>query len=139
MAYATEDDCRLHAPQAPTGDDFAGHIAQAEGVADSRLRASFIVPLSVPIPQLVTNIVSRLAAGRYLEAMYSKINQEPPEYAGNLIDGAMSDLDKLMDDPSVLGIPLRPVTEADRDADPVKIAETTGGYFHSRNPRDWGR
>lgn len=139
MAYATETDCRLHAPQAVAGDDFSGNIAQADAVVDSRLRGSFTVPFddAPDCPKLITNIVSRLAAGRYLEAHYSKINAEPPEYAADLISGAMKELDEIVADPSILGIDLRPITPEDLERDAVKVSDRDNSVFDSSDPRDW--
>lgn len=138
MAYAVEADCRLHAPQAPVGEGFAGHITQADAVVDGRLRTFFEVPFSAPIPQLITNIVSRLAAGRFLEAEYAKINQEPPEFAGDLITGAMRDLDRIVANPAMLGIDQRETTLQDLNDGSVMVSDRERGYFDSTDPQDWG-
>lgn len=137
MAYAVESDCRLFAPQAPAGETFAGWITQATGVVDAKLRAAFTVPLA-STPQVITNIVSQLAAGRYLEAQYGQINQEPPEYCTNLIKMALSELQAIVEDPSQLGIEQRLTTLDDLNADNILVSDRDPGMFDDRDPRCWG-
>ena len=137
MPYAVEADCRLHAPQAAAADDFAGYITQADAVVDSRLRSYYDLPFD-PVPQLITNIVSRLAAGRYLEAKYGAINQEPPDHAGNLISGAIADLEKIVEEPGLLDYDRREVTPTDLLEDPVLVSDRDHGMFDSADPRTWG-
>lgn len=136
MPYCVEADVRLYAPQAVAGHDFAPMIAQQDGLIDSRLRAAFDVPLAT-VPQLVRNISAMLVAGRYLEASYSALNKEPPEYAGKLVKDAMSELQTVVNDPSLLGLPRRLETALDEDNNIIVTTESTGGMFQSPDPRDW--
>lgn len=136
MPYSVEADCRLYAPQAATGYTFASWITQADGVIDAKLRSLFTVPLATT-PQIVKNISSKLAAGRYLEAAYSNVNAEPPAYARTLINEALKDLQELVDNPALLGITPRVTEVGDFDTNPILTSPSSGGLFDTNDPRGW--
>ena len=122
MAYSTNAEIRLHAPQADDAEDFSGWATQADGVIDSHLRGFFTVPLSAPYPQLIVNCSSMLAAGYFLKAQYSQINQTTPEYPKKLCEKAAAILLEIKTDPSLLGIPLREIDSDDYDNNGILVA-----------------
>lgn len=140
MPYCSYVEVLLHAPQAQEGETFAGYIEQADRVIDAKLRSSFEVPFTDPVPGLVVNISSKLTAAAYLKALYSKIHTDAPDYATAIYEEAMAELQEVIANPSLLGIPTRLITTAEDElGNEVTVAGSGDGYFNMGDETQWGR
>lgn len=137
MAYSADSDVRLHAPQAPDGEEFTGYIEQADRIIDANLRATFDVPFST-VPDLVVNISSKLAAAIYLKAKYSALNQEPSKAAMALYDDAMKELMDIVSNPNLLDVDLKAETVEDDKRSAVIVSSNEDGVFNMGPETGWG-
>ena len=137
MAYSTHTDVRLHAPQAPDGEDFAGYIAQADRVIDGALRVNYEVPFTT-VPDLIVNVSSKLAAAEFLKAQYAAINREPPEHADRLYRDALDMLAQIKADPSILGLDLKAEDVGDYERNRVETADGGTEFFTTGPETEWG-
>ena len=137
MAYCLDADIRLHAPQAEPGINLSGYIAQATGVIDATLQSMYDMPLA-SVPQLLTNCASMLSAGYYLKAHYSKINQNPPEFADQLCSRALTILEDIRSNPSLLGLDLKVPTADDYARNQITTNKTDDPFFTTGDELEWG-
>lgn len=143
MAYTDADAVRLHAPAALASEDFAGHITQAEGIIDAKLQGIFDLPLaaigaSPPTPQIIQNIASRLAAGRFLLAQYGGLQADAPKYPRDLINEAMKDLMTVVANPSQLDLDRKELTTEDLERDRILVSDENDPVFNMGGPLGWG-
>lgn len=139
MSYCTADDVRKFAPQAEVGFDLTPYITQADGVIDANLRASYDLPLTAPYPQLLIDCAGQLAAGYYLSAHYTKVNQRVPDFARDLLDAGMKCLIDIKTDPSLLGLDMKTPDADDYAQNAIVSSDTSdGNSFDSTDELDWG-
>lgn len=138
MSYCTADDVRKFAPQAEVGFDLTPYIVQSDGVVDANLRANYDLPLA-SIPQILTDCAAQLAAGYYLSAHYTKVNQRVPDFARDLISQAMEQLLQIRDNPALLGLDLK-VPDADDYAQNTILTSSVsdGNAFDDTDELEWG-
>lgn len=137
MAYCTETDVRLYAPQLPAAAAFTTAIAAADGVIDAHLRATYSVPLST-VDQLIKNISARLAAGNLLQSYQAQVRPEGSSYADKLVTDAMRDLAKVASDPGLLSVLPRTSAAGDEDKSGVRVSDDDGQLFDLGPEQGWG-
>lgn len=137
MAYSTEADCRLYAPQAPSGETFAAYINKADTEIDSALRSVFSVPLT-PSDTFVVSISARLAAGEYLRAMYSMGSAEEAGIATALLKEARDALAAIRSDPTRITCVLAS-DPVDERGEILVAGDKRPPVFDMGRPEDWGR
>jgi len=135
--YSTNDDVKLHAPQAEPAFDFTPYIDVADRVINAQLKGQFDVPFD-PVPELLIDISAKMAAGRYLKVYYSRVKGEVPDFVEEMLKEAMTSLMEIVQQPSLLGVELRDVTPDDIERDRVEVSNQPGGAYPSNDPRDWG-
>lgn len=136
MAYCTFETVRVYAPQADVGEDFDAYITQAGGVIDANLRGNYDLPLA-SVPQILVDVAGQLAAGYWLSAHYTKANQSVPQFARDLIEGAMATLLQIKTDRSMLDIDLKTPSADDLARNSVRYGQPSENTFDSSDELDW--
>lgn len=136
MAYCDEPAVRVYAPQLPASSDFGNAIADADGVIDAHLRKTYETPIS-PVDRIIASISARLAAGRLLEAQQSRVKSSGSEYAEKLVDDAMSDLMRVVDDPSLISAAPRESSVEDAEKSRVMVSDGDDSLFTSGREDTW--
>lgn len=121
MPYCTIDDLKARIPESELvqlTDDAGlevlaqgvvdGAIRQADDLIDGYLRASYVVPLAAPLPNLVTNISSDLALFHLYSRRFQGQPDGIPEAITKRYDDARADLARIQRGALTLDVAAQP-------------------------------